>query len=343
MGRHAKTVFHRLAGAAFAAALTALATGCTTVATMLPDPAHRRAMAGEARHQELLERHRVQRHAEARVEARAAAQAKKEAEENPEAVREQTVAQHLRDGDRHRSAGRISKAYLSYLRAHWADKGNPVVERRIAYLALRADPIRAEQVFTELIGEMPGEATLHTGLGMARLALGDFEGARDALLDAVALDPNAATSRSSLGIAYDRLFEHEMAQQQLRIAHDLRPEDVSILNNLGVSYLLSGDYARAAEALRGAIARGSSDPATHNNLGLALGFLGDDEGAFSAFRRAGTQGDAYNNLGYVHFVQGRYERASELFEKALLANDTDESRVVRNLTALQEARAQTLD
>ncbi len=110
------------------------------------------------------------------------------------------------------------------------------------------------------------------------------------------------------------------------------------LNNLGVSYLLSGDYERSAEALQDAVALGSDDPAVHNNLGLALGLLGRNADSFKTFRASGSVGDAYNNLGYVFFLRGDYDAAIRSYEKALLSDDTDMRRVIRNIYRAESSR-----
>jgi Flp pilus assembly protein TadD len=279
-------------------------------------------MRAELRQGELLERQR----------------ARQAALQQPAASEEMSVADQLRNGDRFRDSGDDSKAYVSYVRAHWTDRDDPEPLRRIAFLTLRDDPQRAEQMFRELAEQAPEAAVLHTGLGMARLARDDLYGAVAALREAVALDPDSTAALSTLGVAYDRLGRHERAQESLRAAWERSPDDLHTLNNLGVSYLLSRDYELAAETLQDAVARGSDDPAVHNNLGVALGLLGRHDESFDAFRASGSIGDAYNNLGYVLFLKGDYDAAIRSYEKALLSADTDERRVIRNLSQAESSR-----
>ncbi|MEE3331169.1 MAG: tetratricopeptide repeat protein, partial [Myxococcota bacterium] len=154
---------------------------------------------------------------------------------------------------------------------------------------------------------------------------------------AVALNPELTSAQKLLGVVCDRMDDRDAAQHHYRRALESEPNDLSTLNNLGVSLLLSDDYELAAQALGKAVALGSTDPATLTNLGLSLAFLGRNEAALDAFRRAGSEGDAYNNLGYALTLQGENDAARAYYEKALLANDTDEDRVIRNLLRLETA------
>ncbi len=308
-----------------AAALMAWAlapSGCTHLVALVPDAQARAEMGRELRRGKLLERQRA-RHA---------------ALQQPAVHEAVPIADYLRRGDHFRDSGDVSKAYAAYTRAHLTDSDDPEPLRRIAFLALRDAPEEAERLFRELAEETPESAVLHTGLGMARLAQDDVYGAVAALQTAVALDPGSTAALSTLGVAYDRLGRHEDAHETLRAALERSPDDVHTLNNLGVSYLLSGDNERAAEALQDAVALGYDDPAVHNNLGLALGLLGRNDDSFKTFRASGSVGDAYNNLGYVFFLRGDYNAAIRSYEKALLSDDTDMRRVIRNISRAESSR-----
>jgi Flp pilus assembly protein TadD len=310
--------------AAVLIALALAASGCSHLVALSPDPQARAEMRSELRREKILERQRV-RHA---------------ALQQPAVREEVSVADYLGRGDRFRNGGNVSRAYAAYARAHLIDSDDPEPLRRIAFLALRDAPEEAERLFRELAEETPEVAVLHIGLGVARLAQDDVDGAVAALRTAVALDPDSTVALSTLGVAYDRLGRHEDAHESLRAARERSPDDVYTLNNLGVSYLLSGAYELAAEALQDAVALGSDDPAVHNNLGLALGLLGRDDDSFKTFRASGSVGDAYNNLGYVFFLRGDYDAAIRSYEKAILSDDTDMRRVIRNISRAEWSRDQ---
>ena len=245
----------------------------------------------------------------------------------------------MAEGDHFKASGNASRAYLAYRRAQTLEPENPLPRRRIAFLAIREEPVAARNLFAELLQSAPTDAGLLYGLAFAELQSGRISAARSALDLAVALNPEFVSAQKLLGVVCDRMDDREAAQHHYRRALESEPNDLSTLNNLGVSLLLSDDYEQAAQALGKAVALGSTDAATLTNLGLALAFLGRSEAALDAFRRAGSEGDAYNNLGYALMLQGEKDAARVYYEKALLANDTDEDRVIRNLLQLDSAIA----
>ncbi len=245
--------------------------------------------------------------------------------------------QKLRDGDRYRRTGDLRRAVLAYFEAVRLDPDSVTARERMASLELQADPARAEALFAKLIEQGPETTAVWTGLGIARLAQGRLEGAREALLQSLALDPGSVWALSALGAASDRLGLHAEAQSHLEQARELRPGDVSILNNLGVSYLLSGDLVRAEDVFWQASALDPHDAVSRNNLGLAVGLQRRYEDALDAFRRSGTEQSAQNNLGYVHFLNGNFEQATACYERALLAEGDDELKVIWNLRQVQRA------
>ena len=265
-------------------------------------------------------------------------QARAEALNAPKEREELGYEQLLAEGDRFRVAGNAARAYLHYTKAQkLAPEGDTTPQRRIAYLAIREAPADARRLFAELLQADPTDADLLYGKAFAELRSGQVRAARSTLDLAVAVAPSHAPAHRLLGVVCDRMDQREAAQHHYREALTLEPNDLETLNNLGVSLLMSEEYTASAQALGKAVGLGSTDPATLTNLGLALGFLGRHEAALAAFRRAGSAGDAYNNLGYVLAIQGDIEGARAYYERALLANDTDETRVIRNLMRLEGA------
>jgi Flp pilus assembly protein TadD len=242
-------------------------------------------------------------------------------------------------GDRERATGAYDRAHKAYVRAHFADRESLVPLERIAYLALRSDPARAEKLFHELLEEAPDDSSLLVGLAYSELAQGQSSEARRVLERALRSDPDSSAAHAALAIAQDTVHEFDRASASNTRAMAGAPAKVQVLNNQGVSSLLAG---RSEEAI-GLLQRASrSDPDSRlaaNNLGLALGLAGLDQQAYDAFRLHGSRGDALNNLGLVCFLRGDRDAARTHFEAALLSSETDELRVLRNLEILDAALA----
>lgn len=257
----------------------------------------------------------------------------------PTKAREKTFDEWMAEGDRFKTSGNAARAYLAYKRAEKLEPENTLPSRRIAFLAIREEPAGARTIFSALLERDPQDPGLLYGLAFAELRSGRLAAARSALDLAVVLDPEFSAAQKLLGVVCDRMNDREAAQHHYRKALEIQPNDLGTLNNLGVSLLLAKDYEPAAQTLGKAVALGARDPATLTNLGLALAFLGRNDAALSAFRRTGTKGDAYNNLAYVLALRGEKDHARVYYEKALLSNDTDENRVIRNLLRLDSVLA----
>lgn len=319
--------FHRSCTVFLAAALVCVVSqvGCAALPRLVETEDEARRDRSDAIRAEMIER---QRGRNAALDA-------------PDEDVDKTYQDHLRDGDRLREQGNISKAAIAYLRAQWAEGGGEAGARRLAFLALRKDPQKSLELFTALVHESPDDPVLLTGLAVARIERGDLENALPTLTRAEELTVDRdqkSQVRELLGILCDRMGRHDEARRHYQLALDERPRDVRLMNNAGVSHLLAKRYPDAAAVFEKALSVGASDPALHNNLGLAYGLANRYPEAMREFKRAGTTGDALNNMGYLLFLQGRHEKALEFYEKALLSNDTNERRVLENIALLERVR-----
>jgi len=246
--------------------------------------------------------------------------------EKPSLARSDRGADWLAAGDAQRRAGAYGAAHASYLRAHLARRTDLTPLQRIAYLALRTDVERSEALFRELLLEEPEAPGLELGLGYALMAQGKWGDAQKHLERAVQVSPDSVATRSALAIVVGHSAD----------ADGLDGVDATAesLNNRGLSRMVAGDWVGAVSLLEAALGREPDRALFSNNLGLALGLAGRNEEALLAFRAHGSEGDALNNLGWVRSLRGDYPQARDLFEQALLSNDTDEIRVLRNLERL---------
>jgi Flp pilus assembly protein TadD len=178
----------------------------------------------------------------------------------------------------------------------------------------------------------------YVGLGLAKLAQDEPEGAAGYLERALELDPSSADAHGAYALVLGSLELYEDAQEHARQAAELAPQNSAIVNNYGIASLRAGDAVLAEKAFRAAIALESRDPAYRNNLGIALGRQRRYAEAMSAFRSAGSEQAAENNLGYVYYMNGLLEDAVAHYELALEAQGDDQLKILRNLDAALEAQ-----
>jgi serine/threonine-protein kinase len=132
-----------------------------------------------------------------------------------------------------------------------------------------------------------------------------------------------------LGRLYDKLGKPEDARQELQVALKQNSSDWQLYTDLGLNAYKGGKYKEAAAYWEQALRLEPDNVPVLRNLGAVYHNLGRDDDAASALQHSleiQPTADAYNNLGYIRFYQGRYQDAVPAFEKtvALGANNFDD-------------------
>jgi len=140
--------------------------------------------------------------------------------------------------------------------------------------------VRAREAASETETELTGQelAELHTGLGRARMALGQFDLARKNLETALKAAPDSVAALNAMGVLLDTQGNHEEARKPLTRANELAPSDERILNNLALSYLSSGDSRQAIRLFNQASSL-SDSPSLGLNRAFAYYLRGQEEKA----------------------------------------------------------------
>jgi len=251
---------------------------------------------------------------------------------------EPTFEEKLAAAQRFHRSGETNQALRLYFDAFRLDPGDTRSHEGIAYLQLTHQPERAETVFLQIIETDPNSTMAHVGVGLAKLAQDDPEGAIPYLERSVELSPDSADAHDSLAVVLQELGQFHEAQVHAQRARELAPDDADVANNLGISHLLVGDAVLAEAAFREAIALNSLNPTYRNERGGALGRQTRYEEALKAFRSAGSEQAAENNIAYIYFLNGRLDDAITHYERALQAEGDEELMVLRNLNAALDAR-----
>ncbi len=247
-----------------------------------------------------------------------------------------TLEEEIIEADRLRDTGQIPEAAWHYTRALQLDATHPAPRQRLGYMQLPRDAQRAERIFAELVDEHPDLSSAHAGLGLARIALDDLEGATEAMQRAVELNPGLSIAHMGLGMLEDRRRRHEHARNHYFKALELEPRRYEIINNIGVSMMMSGDFDGAANAFEEAIYFEPRDPMLYNNLGMAQARMGHYDAALDNLMRFATEGDALNNLGYACLMNRDYQSAVGYFERSLLAGPSERDVVLANLRKAED-------
>ncbi|TFH85599.1 tetratricopeptide repeat protein [Billgrantia azerbaijanica] len=156
-----------------------------------------------------------------------------------------------------------------------------------------------------------------TALGVALLEQRDYDEAEQQLQPLASRPDTPWQAYNALGVIADMRGDFELAQSHYEKALEASPGTPLVLNNLGYSRYLAGDWDGARRSLRRAVSANPGYELAWRNLGLVYAREGDFETAVEAVARSGDRAKAYNDIGYISMLEGRYEDAMGFFEEAM--------------------------
>jgi non-specific serine/threonine protein kinase len=205
-------------------------------------------------------------------------------------------------------------------------------------LASRDSIERAIAAFEAATRHDPEYALAWAALGGAYSLKGSFLSLRDLVERAIelerralAIDPDLADAHSWLGAAFLNLGRTDEAISAIREAIRLEPDNGQAHQAMARAYWVGkGDFAAAIPEFEKAIELNPEAGYSYLQLGLLLAWQGDYERAEEICRRAVELQDQYisgnaglqvvganGRLGYVFYLQGRYEDALREYERGL--------------------------
>ncbi len=224
-----------------------------------------------------------------------------------------------RNGNAALRAGDPDRALFEYLRGLRMEKrpkADPLYSIGIIHHG-RGNHDLAEKAYRWALEIDANHLGASTALGVALLEQRDFEGARQHLEPLVARGKAPWQAYNALGVIADMSGEHGQAQGHFEKALEIAPGTPRVLNNLGYSRYLAGDWPGARQALRRAVSANPNYELAWRNLGLVYAREGDHETAIEAVARNGDRAKAYNDIGYISMLEGRYQDAMGFFHEAM--------------------------
>lgn len=183
-------------------------------------------------------------------------------------------------------------------------------------------PASADERLAESSDERSApEASAAVKAGEAKLAAGDFVGAKAAFEAVLAEDPRDARAALDLGIANEELNDAAGAEAAYRKALAIAPDFPEAQNNLGVLLRERGELEEAVELLERAVQTNPDSASAHQNLALALEDSQALEPAAAEYRKALelSPDDAMTrtNYGMLLLKQGQKDAAARELSRAL--------------------------
>lgn len=224
-----------------------------------------------------------------------------------------------RNGDAALRAGDVDRALFEYLRGLRMEKrpqADPLYRVGIIHHG-RGNHELATMAYRWVLDIDERHPGAGTALGILLIEQRDYEEAERLLTSIAARRDAPWQSHNALGVIADMRADHPAAESHYAQALEVSPRTPLVLNNQGYSRYLSGDLAGARQALRQALSANPDYELAWRNLGLVYAREGDFDTAIEAIARSGDRAKAYNDVGYISMLEGRYQDAMGFFEEAM--------------------------
>lgn len=180
-------------------------------------------------------------------------------------------------------------------------------------------PAEAAEAYETVVAAFPDDFQSWNNLGNARAALGQLDGAIDALQRALVLRPDLSAIYLHLSEILARAERPEARQALMREAARRDPESEEVQSELGLAESSMADYPAAERAYRAAIRLSNGFTPAYLELGLLLENLNRIDDLEALLEEARDRGIAEVELDLIRAWalrrQGRFEEAMGLAER----------------------------
>jgi len=195
----------------------------------------------------------------------------------------------------------------------------------------------AEKNFEQVLKKDPLDVDALEGAAISQINLRKFSSAKVHFEKVVSLDENRWNTWNGLGVLADLESNYAKAAEYYKKGLHILPNYPVLLNNLGYSLIMAHQYSEAERVLRSALSHTPYfDNRLRNNLGIALAWQGNYQEAINTVGSIYNEAIAYNNIGYIALLNGKYEIAIEYFETAMRLSPTYYQRAATNLEKAQQ-------
>jgi tetratricopeptide (TPR) repeat protein len=221
-------------------------------------------------------------------------------------------------GDSALAKGDLDRALFEYIRA--LDEGGPdsATLYKIGRVHLaRNDKERAGLALILCLKEKSDHVGALVEMGKLQIRERRYEAAKELLTKALKIEPNTPEIYNALGVIEDMQKNHDQAQKNYIQANYINGDNLIYLNNLGYSYYLMGCQQRAEQMFLDILKIDPTYMLAWRNLGLVYAKTARYRQAVDALSKTLSEHQAYNDVGYVAMVSGRYDVAQHYFNEAV--------------------------
>jgi serine/threonine protein kinase/tetratricopeptide (TPR) repeat protein len=169
-------------------------------------------------------------------------------------------------------------------------------------------------------------APVNVTLGIVYAGTGKPDSAMRFFESALRMDPSNAEAYRGLAKGYETKGDFVTAEQTYKRAIELRPDYWAGYNDLGVFYTKDSRYNDAIPAFKKVIQLTPDNSRGYNNLGGIYYYLKQWDSARELFEKSYDIIPSYraaSNLGTLNYVEGRFEYATQWYDRALTFGTND--------------------
>jgi Flp pilus assembly protein TadD len=243
-------------------------------------------------------------------------------------------------GDEAWRRGNTDLALYNYVRALELAGGDPDILYKIGAIHTNGGNLELAQLAYQMALQGSSDhAGALEGLGLNLLQRRQQKEAEQYLTRAVAIDPARWRAYNGLGVMADLRKDYQLAATHYAAALKTRPDSPLLLNNLGYSNYLAGNLESAQRNLEFALSKNPQYERAWMNLGLMYTRRGQYEEALSAFRQVMDDAEAWNNVGYLCMMDGKYGPAENFILQAISLSPNYYANAHENLKRVHELRS----
>jgi len=221
-------------------------------------------------------------------------------------------------GDAAAVKGDLNRALFEYIRALEKGGADGATLYKIGrvHLALK-DTRRAELAFSLCLKALPDHVGALLEMGKLLMHKRAYPSAAELLGHALEIAPDSPQIFNALGVLADMQKRHHEAENHYIKAIFLDGDRPIYLNNLGYSYYLMGCQDRAEQMFLNTLKLDPNHKRAWRNLGLIYAKSARFRQALEAFGKVEKDYEAYNDVGYVAMLSGRFDEAQRFFSEAM--------------------------
>lgn len=261
--------------------------------------------------------------------------AKHKAKTSEEAMR--LGNQALRDND-------TDQALYQFVTAYELDASQYMALYKVGLIqAGKGHLNRAALAFNMVLKAKPDQAETLIELGLVELRMRRYERAEKHIKRGIEMDAGSWRGFDGLAILSDLKKDFKSSQQYYDKALQLNPTSPMIWNNRGYSRYLAGDWGDAERYIHKALDIDPEYEKAWLNLGLIDVRRGSYDSALVAFGKVMKKAKAYQQVGSLAMMEGKYDVAEYFLNRAIDASPQYYDEAYKELDRLETMRGRTDD